>query len=600
MPIIKKPTERGVLQPGKKPTESFWTLVAQKPWLVVGIAAVIPVLILIAFTFKSGYTPGAGKSNQQLIVRKSSTELADHATEFLQKRDTEGFIEFVEKELGPNVNVVNSKGDPILLVAATLGNTAAVEQLILSGAEINKRNAYTRDTALLRALYYTENVDLIKRLVYSGADINVVNNYGQSPLFLALEKEKLPEQEKGELVGLFLQSGVKEGLNGDYLFRAASKQNHFGLVTMLRGGVDPNISNSKGNTPLIVSSSLGDVDSVHSLLAYRADVNAANQDGNTPLMYAARGNHLAVVKELLRPLTMQAPVDVNAQNKLGQTALYMAASKGYPDIVKRLIAANADTTIAANDGLVPYIVAQRKQRTSVLPWFEKDLLEVKNAVAKEDNDEMIAQAKAEGREIPTEEVLPEVKDEDIFKAAQEGNIELARRVIDQNKAAPFDKNKAGETPLLVAVRNGRMEMVDFLLQKGARLFEAADGKGNVLHIAADTQNIEMLKHLVQLARQEGRLAMMLEYQVFINKKPFTPLGIAASKCNKEMYDYLVSIGAKPGVRATQPNILGFMSPVDMMAQCHAKPAQAKQLTQKKTSQKSAGQKTSAKQSSRRK
>ena len=82
-----------------------------------------------------------------------------------------------------------------------------------------------------------------------------------------------------------------------------------------------------------------------------------------------------------------------------------------------------------------------------------------------------------------------------------------------------------------------------------------------------------------MARQEGRLSMMLEYKANLNgQKQLTPLGLAALNCNKEMYDYLVSVGAKPGIKATSPNILGTISPIDLMAKCKAKPAQAKKLT----------------------
>lgn len=80
-----------------------------------------------------------------------------------------------------------------------------------------------------------------------------------------------------------------------------------GVLAMLKGGVDPNVKNEKGNTPLIISASLGDVPSVRSLMAYRADVNAANNDGNTALIYAARYNHPDTIRELLKPQTMQTP-----------------------------------------------------------------------------------------------------------------------------------------------------------------------------------------------------------------------------------------------------------------------------------------------------
>lgn len=575
MPFPTKPSKHMAIIPEKQ-AEKLSSSVTKKPWLALLIIAALPLVILIAFTFKSGLQPRVSKSNQKLVVRQTSTELADEATELLQHRDTAGFLDMLEQKLGSNVNIVNSKGDPLLVVAATLGNAEAVRQIILAGADVNKKNAFTKDTALLRALYYLDDTEIARLLVFAGADINAVNNYNHSPMFLALEKQR------NDMVDLFLSSGVSEGLNGDYLFRASAKKNNVGVLAMLKGGIDPNISNEKGNTPLIISSSLGDLESVRDLLAYRADVNAANNDGNTALIYAARYNQPDVVRELLKPQTMQAPVDVNAQNKLGQTALYWAASKGYVDIVKRLLAADADATLAANDGLIPYAAARQKKRTAVLPWFEKDLTVVKNTVIEEDNAALIAQAKAEGRELPSaQQEAAAITDADIFKAAQTGDVSLARRVVAQNKSVVFDKNKEGDTPLLVAVQNGQTEMVDYLLSNMARLFEASP-KGNVFHQAVQAQNMDMLKHLVQLARQEGRLALMLEYKANLaGKKQLTPLGLAAVNCDKEMYDYLLSVGAKPGVHATSPNILGIESPVDLMAKCKAKPAQAKKLTPKK-------------------
>ena len=576
MPLRKNTSTHITASKSERKEVNALKVVKQKPWVALGIIAAIPVLLLLAFTFKSGYSPAKKKGKYDKIVTvKTPIEIADEATTLLQKRDTAGFIEFLDQEVGSNLNIVNSKGDTLLMVAATLNNDEAVRQLILAGADVNKANAFTKDTALLRSLYYADNVEIARQLVYSGADINVKNNYNHTPLFLALEKQK------GELIDLFLSSGVREGLSADYLFRAAAKKNYMGVLAMLKGGIDPNVRNEKNNTPLIISSSLGDVNSVRALLAYRADVNAANSDGNTSLIYAARYNHPEVVKELLTPQSLQAPIDIDAQNKLGQTALYWAAAKGNEEVVRRLIAADADTTLAANDGLIPYRIAQKNNRTQVLPWFEKNLTEVKNSVIEEDNNALREKARAEGRELPefTDKKEEEITDKDIFKAAQTGDVNLARRVINLNKAVVFDKNREGDTPLLVAVENGHQEMVDYLLDNAARLFEAS-GKGNVFHVAVKTQNMDMLKHLVELARREGRLALMLEYKAFPagQKQQMSPLGFAALDCNKEMYDYLVSIGAKPGQRSTQNNLLGWQSPVDLMSQCKTKVVNAKKLT----------------------
>lgn len=550
--------------------------VAANPFIALGIVASLPVLLLLAFTFKSAYVPSHNKNSKssRLVVVRPLVEIVDEATAALQKNDLQTFSDLLDHELKDNINVVNSKGDTLLLVAATLGNAQAVNQLVLSGADVNKTSSLTKDTPLLRALYYSDNTDIARLLVYAGADINAKNSYHHTPLFLALEKKR------GELIDLFLSSGVKEGLSTDYLFRAVGQKNNVGVLAMLKGGIDPNVANEKGNTPLIIAASLGDLPSVETLLAYRADVNAANKDGNTALMYAARYNHPAVVRELLKPQTMQAPIEIDAQNKNGQTALYLAASKGNEAIVRRLLAENADPTIAAKDGLVPYAIAQKRKRDKVLPWFEKSFLEVKNSVVEDDNKEMIARAKAEGYDIPEEDKNAKpITDEDIFKAAKEGDLELARRVVAMNKAVVFDKNKEGDTALLVAVANGHTKMVDYLLDNFARMFEAS-AKGNIFHVAVKAQNLEMLKHIVQRARQEGRLSMMLEYKASPagRQQAMTPLGFAALDCNKEIYDYLISIGAKPGVRNNSaPNMMGFKSPADLIEECKSKPATAKTL-----------------------
>lgn len=596
LPTKKKSSTRISASPEKKPLPEAVSFLFKKPLVTLGVVAALPILLMLAFTFKSGYAPGKkGGKFDKIVVVKTPTENADEATAALQKNDLQTFLDILQNQAKNDPNIVNSKGDPLIVAAATLGNLEAVQQLVLAGADVNKANAFTKDTALLRSLY-GNFPEITRLLVYSGANINAKNNYNHSPMFLALEKGQ------AEFVDLFLSSGVTEGLNSAYLFRASAKKNAMGVLAMLKGGVDPNVANEKGNTPLIISASLGDVPSVQALMAYRADVNAANNDGNTPLIYAARYNHPEVIRELLQPQTMQAPLDVNMQNKLGQTALYWGAAKGYEDVVRRLLAADADPTLAAKDGLVPYRAAVKNNRTQVLPWFNKDLVEVKNSVIEEDNAALIAKAKAEGKALPTLGTQPRqgekpVTEEDLLTAAATGDKDLALRVLDENKAAVFKKNKAGDTPLLLAVENGHTEIIDLLIDRGARLFEAS-GKGNVFHIAVNRQDKPLLEHLVKLARDDGRLSMMLEYRAVPagGRQAMTPIGFAALKCDQEIYNYLLSVGARPGNRTTTPNMLGYKTPADLMAECKAKPAQAKQLTQKP---KTAAKKKTATRKSRR-
>jgi ankyrin repeat protein len=516
----------------------------RRPIASLVILAAIPVLILLAFTFKSNWVPfkHSKSSPSKILVTQTPTEMADEVTVALQKGDTQAALELLSRKI-KDVNIVNTKGDPLLVVAATLGNYTVVEELILSGVDVNKPNAFTKDTALLRSLYngYT---DIAQRLVYSGADINAMNNYHHSPLYVALEKKNVP------LIEIFLTSGVKEGLTPEYLFRSVANKNEMGVLAMLKGGVNPNIVNEKGNTPLIISASLGDLPSLQDLLAYRANVNVANKEGNTALIYAAKYNHPEVIKMLLLPQTMQTPLDVNARNKAGETALYWGASRGYVEVVKRLLAAGADPTIAANNGLVPYAIAQRNGRGQVLEWLNKDIREVENAIIVQDNAQLLAKQ----QEVAKEE------QGSIFTAIEKGDQERVQTLLAQDRSLLFTKDTLGRTPLLVAVEHGQKSLVTYLVNEGAKLFDVSS-VGNALHIAVSHNDMGMLKQLVQKARQNSQLALMLEYKISParNVPALTPLGWAARLCNKEVYDYLVSIGAKEGLASQS------YSPVSLLA-----------------------------------
>ena len=451
--------------------------VQKKPWVTLAIVAAIPLVVLLFFTLKSSWVPfkhSKVKPNQ-ILVTQTPTELADQATELLRQNDTNGFVDMLTTRI-PDANIVNTQGDPLLLVAASIGNYPAVEELILSGVDVNKPNAFTKDTALLRSLD-NNHTEIAQRLVYSGADINMVNNYRHSPLYVALEKQNVA------LIELFLTNGVKEGLTPQYLFRSAARKNEMGVLAMLKGGISPNIVNEKGNTPLIISASLGDLPSLQDLLAYRADVNAANNEGNTALIYAARYNHPQAIKMLLLPQTMQTPLDVNAQNKAGETALYWGAAKGNVEVVKRLLAAGADPTIAARNGLVPYAVAKQNGRKEVLDWLNKDIREVENAVIAQDNAQLLEEQKGKKEE----------NTEDIFSASAQGDKEKVEEFLLQDRALLSARNKQGLTPLLVAVANNQVQLVDYLLAQGAPVFETSP-RGNALHIAVANNRQDMLEH----------------------------------------------------------------------------------------------------------
>lgn len=588
-----------ITRPAEKKAAERPSVFARKPLVVLGIFAAVPVLVMLAFTFKSGYTPAPKGKLDKIVVKQTPAELADEATAALRKGDNNSFLDLLDTKI-KDINATNGRGNTLLLEAVSLGNEEAVGQLLSLGADVNRKNAFTRDTPLIRALEWSAekkqtppDTDMMNRkfriagqLLYAGADANIENNYKQSPMWLAVENQA------GDIVNALLAGGgVTVGVNEATLFRSAATKNLVGVVGMLKGGVKPNVRNEKGNTPLIISSSIGDIPAVQALMSYGADVNAANKDGNTSLIYAARYNQPLVIQELLKPYSLVAPLDVDMKNKRGETALYWAASKGYEEAVLRLLAAGATPSIATEAGVTPLQAAEKNKRVKVIPWFSADPIKVKNRVIEID-------AKASGQPVPT--LTPEVTEEgtedlsnvNIFEVIASDNFALLGRLVKADKGAVFAKDeKTGFSPLHAAVKARRLEMAKLLADNMTTVADLSP-EGSVLHLAVKQQDIEMLRMLVQLAKKENSLSQILESKTAAsNKQMMTPLGFAALNCNKEIYDYLVSVGAKPGTVSKETSMFGFYSPVELIRKCkqyrpsfrRVKPGAAPQQTPSKAS-----------------
>lgn len=374
---LKKTTNRVAVNPPKQVKQAI-EKAKNKPKVAIAVLALIPLVAMLIFTLKG--RPSHVQSRQAakvnvIVSSQTPQELAEEATLALRKGDTMAFLDILDTKI-KDPNIVNSQGDTLLLAAATLGNVEAVQRLLSMGADVNRQNAFSRDTAVLRSIYANHD-EITQMLVYENADLNLPNNYHQTPMGLAVEKQK------GKLVDLFLTKGVTAGLDSDTLFRAAAQKNYVGVIAMLKGNVDPNVKNAAGNTPLIISASLGDTMTVETLLAYRADVNATNNEGNTALIYAARYNRPDTIMALTAPLTMQYKADLNIQNKRGETALYWAAMKGYAPVVKILLSYDADPSLKTTSGKTALDVAKKYKREKVIELLQMPINDVKEMFSKE-------------------------------------------------------------------------------------------------------------------------------------------------------------------------------------------------------------------------
>ena len=151
-----------------------------------------------------------------------------------------------------------------------------------------------------------DNADAVTRMLAAGLDPNQLDPRGQPALIVALQGESLK----------------------------------VAAVLLDAKGIQVDVRNHAGETPLMMAALKGEADAAAALVAHGA---AVQKDGWSPLHYAATGGSAPIVKLLL---SKGAPLEARSPN--GSTPLMMAARYGNENAVDALLAAGADRT-AKND-----------------------------------------------------------------------------------------------------------------------------------------------------------------------------------------------------------------------------------------------------------
>jgi hypothetical protein len=222
--------------------------------------------------------------------------------------------------------------------AIRLNDTAAVKGFFDAGMNPNAKNA-RGETALTFAVGNAE-LNTVKA-VAEKADINMQDNLGQSPIHLALSKQKdeifdyLMEKNADVNVG-----GSKENLkNQTVLYLAVTRGREDLVQKLLDKGADPNVADSNGGIAL-AEACIGrrlNQNIVKMLLDKGAKINQQEKNGATPLIYlAANKETSAENRRAVAQMLLDAGADKKIKDKDGRTALDWANKQGNKDLVDLL------------------------------------------------------------------------------------------------------------------------------------------------------------------------------------------------------------------------------------------------------------------------
>ena len=256
---------------------------------------------------------------------------------------------------------------------------------------------------------------------------------------------------------------------------------------MVEHGVDVNVKDNDGSTPLIKVVWHGHLDVVKYLVSQGADVNEA-KNGWTPLHRAAARGHLDVVKYLV-----SQGADVNAKNNDGGTPFFMAAVHGHLDVVKYLVSQGADVNTEYNGGETLLFLPANKGFLDIVKYLVSQGADV-NA---EDND---------GR-------TP------LHWAAYNGELDIVKYLVSQGVDVNAEDD-AGETPLDKAIEENEDEIADFLKQHGA----VANFNHETTMTAAEKTPVEWIEkyfgNKIAELRTKSSLTAPVEYAYIATDTPF--------------------------------------------------------------------------------
>ena len=233
----------------------------------------------------------------------------------------------------------------------------------------------------------------------------------------------------------------KPGRDVDVFLAGAASDRIDVLLYYLEKGLDPNSRGKSGNTALIVAAGAGAGSAVGFLLTRKADPDAANDEGWTPLMEAVFREKAEIVTRLL-----QAGADPKrAEQRNGYTALHIAARGTDPAIVSALAAAGAD--IEKNDeknghtALMRALTGRRSQAVEIAAEL------------------LVLGAKADGADANGMTAL--------MIATQTGDVRKIGLILDAGVDLTA-QSPDGHSAMSIAARRGSSQIVQDLLQRGAR------------------------------------------------------------------------------------------------------------------------------------
>lgn len=424
---------------------------------------------------------------------------------------------------------------PAIFQAIINDSIDKVNAAINSGADMNA--VWKKETPLCFALSYGKRWEVAKVLIQSSR-VNIdkrgtkVDGFGneweRTPLLIAAENGQT------ELVDLLLKKGAD--------INARDRTNGAPL--------------SQGNSALILAAAMNHLDTVQLLLAQakKPDVLLREREGKTAFWFAVENENLEMVK-----LLYSHGSKINLPDKTGASVLTTTVLHKKYDVLDFLVSHGADINKADNYGSTPLMAAIRlknKNQAVVLKYLEKFLTfsPKLNHLSADESAlhvathygfvEAIGLLLDKGANI---NLLSSASGRTaLYVAAMSKNYAATKYLISRGAKTEIT-DKAGYTPLTAAVILADPDMVQTLVEVGART-DVRSSANNLTPLVMAATNPDPFKHKSYIKIMK----ILLDSKADVNFQASdgrTPLIAAAMNADQaqgaEKVSLLLDEGAKP-------------------------------------------------------
>ncbi len=196
-------------------------------------------------------------------------------------------------------------------------------------------------------------------------------------------------------------------LKPEDFFVRTMEDNSEAINTLIAAGMDPNIRNAAGETPLIVAAKFSKINVANQLIATKVPLDLTDASGKTALMHALHTESNSLMFALI-----DSGAEINMRDRDGKTALIYAVLNHRQPVITALRKRGADPNQADFGGMTP-----------------------------------------------------------LHYAVRYSNLPIVRMLLEEgeNPADPNIPDTDGNTPLMTASANGSVEVMKQLLSHGAKI-----------------------------------------------------------------------------------------------------------------------------------